>query len=354
MSTMARLRLLPDHVTALKHMECIGGQPNLVAYQCGAREWTYAYGRKRGVREGMTCTPHEAELMLQEDIEENQLAIMRLFPGRIFNRNEMASMVFFLHNFGEDKFKSYTLYELIRDEAPEEEIRAQWLKYQYTIRDDDADGDLDAVIDRGLPIRRYRELLIRAGYSWDIARAAANENNLDLREEQVEWKNGGYKERLISRTPFEDVLRRAESLREFEAEDDEEELFAESSVSIPEPASEPSVESLPESPKPEPKPVSTLPLEEPKKVALGKMPPPLPPSPTGYGKIDPGAPPKEWWQSRREWGRIIQLMTLSVGAERVTNTQAVAAAEIGGLAIVVIIGWVIMKWGERNATRYTK
>lgn len=213
------LRLTAEWVTAIKHFECVGGQPNLIAYLCGALKWTYGFGRTRGVTEGMTCTPHEAELMLQEDIEESLMAIARLFPGREFNENEIGSMVSFIHNFGEDKFKSYSLFKLIRDEAPEAEIKAQWLKYQYTIVDQDADGDLDAVIDRGLPIRRYRELLMRDGFSFAIASAAANENTLDLREDQVPWRNGGFKERLVSRTPYEEVLRRAVSLEEFEADD---------------------------------------------------------------------------------------------------------------------------------------
>lgn len=243
------LRLTTDWVTGIKHFECVGGQPNLIAYLCGANRWTYGFGRMRGVREGMTCTPHEAELMLQEDIEHSLLAIARLFPGREFSPDELGSMVSFIHNFGEDKFKSYNLYALIRDRAPESEIKKQWLKYQYTIRDEDADGDLDAVIDRGLPIRRYRELLMRDGFSFEIASAAANENTLDLREERVPWGDGGFKERLVSRTPYEAIYQTALSIQEFEAEDEEywedveeplildDEIFEADPLEIPEPPS---------------------------------------------------------------------------------------------------------------------
>ena len=210
-----------DHITAIKHFEAKGGQPHLSAYQCGAREWTIGFGRKRGVGPNDTCTPHEAEMMLQEDIADANAAIKRLFRGMYFTSGERAALVSFLINFGETKFRGYSLYDLIKNNAPQPEIFEQWVKYQYTIRDEDADGDLDAVIDRGLPIRRYREILLWSGHSWAVAQAAANENNLDLREERVGWKDDGFRERLISRTPVAEVLRRAETIARFEREEED-------------------------------------------------------------------------------------------------------------------------------------
>ncbi len=78
-------------------------------------------------------------------------------------------------------------------------------------------------------------------------------------------------------------------------------------------------------------------------------------SPTGYGSIDPNAPPKEWYASRREWGRIIQLMALSGFAWPAMNqAEALAMAEIGGLLISWGIGVGVTYWGQNDATRYTK
>lgn len=296
------LRLTVEWITAIKHFECIGGQPNLIAYLCGANRWTYGFGRARGVKEGMTCTPHEAELMLQEDIELAIMAIARLFPGRLFSPNELGSMVSFLHNFGEDKFKGYTLYDLIRDRAPEEQIKAQWLKYQYTVVDQDADGDLDAIIDKGLPIRRYRELLMRDGFSFEIASAAASENTLDLREERVEWKNGGFKERLISRTPYEEVYAHALSIQAFEAEDEEyweevdeidPEIFEDDPLEIPEPPSRQDTKQT------EPVVIIDTPVIE------ESMPEPRPPKREPFENYDPKEPPKNIAFSKRVHGLFL-------------------------------------------------
>lgn len=217
-------KLTPDQQTAIKHHEARGGQPVTISYQCGARKWSIGYGHTDGVEEGDTCTPHQAELWFQEDLADAEASVERLFPGQEFESGMYAALVSFLFNFGETKLRGYFLHTLIRNGAEAAMIFRQWLKYQYTIRDEDADGDLDAMIDRGLPIRRYREVLMARGFSWAVQQAAANENNLDLKEERVPWKNGGFKERLVSRTSIEDVLERAEAIALFEAE---EEIIAE-------------------------------------------------------------------------------------------------------------------------------
>jgi len=242
------------------------------------------------------------------------------------NQNQFDALVLLCLNAGQSAFAKSTVLRLTNERQFQNAAAAfgMWIYGTDTL-----DGKRWMRALRGLYRRQLATGLLFLSLAW--ADATDNER-VELRASPVD-EGHRYKDKVEFKTPWMEVLERARTqilppppVVEEKTEND-----------VTRDLNEAESERLKREP-----------------VTLGKMPPSLPPSPTGYGKIDPTAPPKEWWQSRREWGRIIQLMTLSVGAERVTNTQAIAAAEIGGLAIIVVIGFVLTKWGERKATRYTK
>lgn len=77
------------------------------------------------------------------------------------------------------------------------------------------DGDLDAMIDNGLPIRRYREMLMWNGFTFLTASAAANKDTLNLNDtSMVPWnRKGGLKEVFNNRVPASDIILKAHSAR---------------------------------------------------------------------------------------------------------------------------------------------
>ena len=217
------LQLSAEGVAGLKASEGL----QLVSYLDRARKWTIGFGRTKGVQPDMTCTPAQAEKWLIEDCADALEAIMRLFPGKKFTQPQIDALAMFIFNLGESKVRGYGLTRLINEDAPTLEIARKWLEYIYTIGDGDGDGVSDAIIDPGLPIRRYREVLLWHGFSWPVCEAAANANNLDLSEHRVNW-NGGYKEILTNPTPIEDVIARARNIASFlDEEQPEETLFEE-------------------------------------------------------------------------------------------------------------------------------
>lgn len=184
----------------------------LRSYLCGADKWSIGYGHTATALPDMVITLPEADRLFDGDLVSAERDVRRAFEGKKLSQGWFDACVSFVFNFGIKKFRTYTIYDMLLEDAPFDELADQWLKYQYTIRDDDQDGDFDAVIDNGLPIRRYRELLIACGASWQVAEAAADDDILNLKTTRVSWKGDGYKEVLVSRTTFSEVLERAQAM----------------------------------------------------------------------------------------------------------------------------------------------
>ena len=102
----------------------------LEAYLCPAGIPTIGWGHTKGVRLGQHITKGQAENMLVEDIAP----IERLLNGlRInFRQEQFDALTSWIFNLGEGKLKSSTMYRLILENARDEEITDQLVKWIYS------------------------------------------------------------------------------------------------------------------------------------------------------------------------------------------------------------------------------
>ena len=102
----------------------------LDAYRCPAGIPTIGWGHTKGVRMGQRITREMAEDMLVEDI----IPIERLLNGlRInFRQEQFDALVSWIFNLGAGNFKSSTMYKRILENANDEEITDQLIKWTYS------------------------------------------------------------------------------------------------------------------------------------------------------------------------------------------------------------------------------
>ena len=220
--------------TAYSLVEASEGR-QYASYIDGGGHATGGIGHKLDANELSIPTPYtdqQIDNWFYADMEE-AAEIVRKYVTVPLNQGQFDALVSFAFNFGETKFASYTLLKLINGGNGDDAIGPQWMKYIYTIHDRDRDGDADAVIDRGLPIRRLREWLIWRGFSWTVAEQAANPNNVKPDERQIDWRGGGFKEVIDDVIALiNEVVDRARSLAAFLDEPDDD-LFKEEEVTPP-------------------------------------------------------------------------------------------------------------------------
>ena len=102
----------------------------LDAYRCPAGVPTIGWGHTKGVRMGQHITVQMAEDMLVEDIGP----LERLLNGmRInFRQEQFDALVSWIFNLGAGNFKSSTMYKRILENANDEEITDQLIKWTYS------------------------------------------------------------------------------------------------------------------------------------------------------------------------------------------------------------------------------
>jgi lysozyme len=76
--------------------------------------WTIGYGHTRGVREGDTCTPQQAESYLREDCFDAEREVDRavLWP---INQNQFDALVSLVFNIGGTNFRNSTLLRRLNE-----------------------------------------------------------------------------------------------------------------------------------------------------------------------------------------------------------------------------------------------
>lgn len=74
----------------------------LEAYRCPAGRWTIGYGHTGDVKEGDRITRHQAEVILELDLERFEVGVDKLAPGA--NANQFGAMVSLAFNVGLNAF----------------------------------------------------------------------------------------------------------------------------------------------------------------------------------------------------------------------------------------------------------
>lgn len=101
----------------------------LKAYRCPAGVWTIGYGHTRGVKQGDTCTPAEAEVFLRDDLRTAEAVVSRECPG--LRQNQFDALISFVFNCGEGNFLKSTLLKCVKANPDNLNIRyelSRWTK----------------------------------------------------------------------------------------------------------------------------------------------------------------------------------------------------------------------------------
>lgn len=124
----------------------------LTAYRCPAGVPTIGYGHTKGVRMGQRITHEMAEDLLVEDIGP----IERLLNGLHVNmrQGQFDALVSWIFNLGAGNFSSSTMLKRIMENASDEDIADQMVKWTYS-------GGKQLA---GLMARRVREANMFMGY----------------------------------------------------------------------------------------------------------------------------------------------------------------------------------------------
>lgn len=88
------------------------------AYLCPAKVWTIGYGHTKGVREGDTCTPTQAEQWLGEDMHDAEKSVAALVKVPLTD-NQFSALVSFTFNLGAGALKGSTLLKQLNEGAHE-------------------------------------------------------------------------------------------------------------------------------------------------------------------------------------------------------------------------------------------
>jgi lysozyme len=88
------------------------GGAALEAYQCDAGVWTIGYGHTKGVKQGDTCSIHDAYNWLREDCQGAEDAVHDLVVQPI-NQNQFDALVSFVFNLGRMAFANSTLLKML-------------------------------------------------------------------------------------------------------------------------------------------------------------------------------------------------------------------------------------------------
>lgn len=86
----------------------------LEAYQDTGGVWTIGYGHTGDVEPGQKITQHQADAILNYDIDRHAEGVAKLVSGLTLTENQVAALVSFAFNVGVKRFAGSTLLKLLR------------------------------------------------------------------------------------------------------------------------------------------------------------------------------------------------------------------------------------------------
>lgn len=99
------------------------------AYKCSAGVWTIGYGHTSGVVKGQTITRADAERLLLRDLTMVEAYVEKLHVTSL--QHKFDALVDFAFNLGCNALEGSTLLRKIRACRPDEEIRAEFMRWVY-------------------------------------------------------------------------------------------------------------------------------------------------------------------------------------------------------------------------------
>lgn len=100
----------------------------LESYLCPAGVWTIGYGHTKDVLPASKVTEHQANAILDVDLDKFERRVAQLAPGA--NENEFAAMVSFAFNLGEAALQRSTLLKkFLAGDKPG--AAAEFMKWTY-------------------------------------------------------------------------------------------------------------------------------------------------------------------------------------------------------------------------------
>lgn len=120
------MRISHTLVDAVKAFEGL----RIEAYRCPSGVWTIGYGHTSGVTQGMKVNEGWAESALKQDLNEVLRQVERLgLPLK--TQGQIDAVVDFVFNSGYGNFRVSTLRRLIKEEASDDEISKQFMRWVY-------------------------------------------------------------------------------------------------------------------------------------------------------------------------------------------------------------------------------
>lgn len=90
--------------------------------------WTIGWGHTKGVYQGMTCTPAQAEQFFHDDTAAAVAAVNASIPTTV-TQNQFDAMVSLAFNIGIGNFEHSTLVQLLRSGAQRALVGGQFLRW---------------------------------------------------------------------------------------------------------------------------------------------------------------------------------------------------------------------------------
>jgi lysozyme len=84
------------------------------AYQDTGGVWSIGYGHTRGVKQGDTCNPSQAEYWLEADLMDAEAAVSKLVKVPLTD-NQFAALVSFVFNVGSSQLEKSTLLRKLNE-----------------------------------------------------------------------------------------------------------------------------------------------------------------------------------------------------------------------------------------------
>jgi lysozyme len=142
-----------DGVNLIKYFEGKPGshEPLLDAYRCPAGKWTIGWGHTGDVKPGDKITYHQAEAILEHDIDKHGSGVFNLLSRTSCNENQFAALVSFAFNEGVPALAGSHLLAKFKA-ADVQGAAAEFPKWKYA-----HDGNGQLIQPPGLLTRRLAE-----------------------------------------------------------------------------------------------------------------------------------------------------------------------------------------------------